>query len=382
MSLLKVALFTAVMDGEATGMGNYAYDLVKAFLDLGHDSDLVLIHSDASEDPIYKCAEEDFIKYVTLHNRKVYLSSRQLNDILHSRNCELLHFPAFVAFQLGLYRASVPIVVTLHDVIPLARPDLVRPIDFWPWVFALHVDKRHVSHWITDSNYSKQDIIKYLTIPPERISVTYVPPDPVFKPVEEKEGIAEYVNEHYGIDSKFIMFVGTIDRRKNVVTLVKAFTKLKKRGYTHKLLIVGRKGWKCEETLQAIERSDFREDIIVLNYVSTQDLVKLYNLADVFAFPSLYEGFGLPPLEAMACGTPVITSNATSLPEVVGDAGIMVDPYDVGGFANAIERVLCDTRVRDEFSLKGIERAKQFSWEKTAKDTWLVYETVYGNNVS
>lgn len=143
------------------------------------------------------------------------------------------------------------------------------------------------------------------------------------------------------------------------------------------MLIVGKKGWKYKSIFETVDILNLQKDVIFSDYVPDEYLTLLYNAADLFVYPSLYEGFGLPPLEAMACGTPVITSNTSSLPEVVGDAGVMIDPYDVDGLAKAMFEVLTNEGLREDMRKKGLKRAKLFSWEKTAKETLKIYEEVY-----
>ncbi|MCP4268618.1 MAG: glycosyltransferase family 4 protein, partial [Candidatus Brocadiaceae bacterium] len=164
------------------------------------------------------------------------------------------------------------------------------------------------------------------------------------------------------------MNVGTLEPRKNIVTLIKAFKKLRERGLRdYKLVVAGGKGWLYKQILEEIGNSDISQSILYLGVVSDKDLPELYNCADLFVYPSLYEGFGLPTLEAMACGIPVITSNTSSLPEVVGDAGIMVDPTDVNSLSDAMCKVLKDKELRLRMRNMGLERSKLFSWNNTAK---------------
>jgi len=170
-----------------------------------------------------------------------------------------------------------------------------------------------------------------------------------------------------------------LEKRKNIPTLIKAFYESKRRRTNHKLVIVGKKGWKYDDIFETIDALNLKNEVIFTGYVPKEDLVKFYNTADLFVYPSVYEGFGLPPLEAMACGCPVITSNISSLPEVVGNAGITVNPYDVEELVEAMYRVLNDEDLRKELSKKGLERSKLFSWRKTAEETWKVYEEVFNN---
>jgi len=178
-------------------------------------------------------------------------------------------------------------------------------------------------------------------------------------------------------DTPYILFVGVIEPRKNVVGLLEAFAILKaRRPLPHKLVVVGRKGWLWEETMARAEQSSYRDDILFPGFIPEDELAALYSAAEAFAFPSHYEGFGLPVLEAMACGTPVVSSRASSLPEVVGDAGMQVDPDDAEGFAAALELLALNPELRDDLRQRGLARAAQFSWATAARSLLGIYERV------
>ena len=169
--------------------------------------------------------------------------------------------------------------------------------------------------------------------------------------------------------------VGTLEPRKNVVALIRAFKKLKRKGcQDYKLVIAGEKGWLYKQIFNEVEHAGLKNEILFLDVVRDEDLPMLYNCADIFVYPSLYEGFGLPPLEAMACGIPVITSNTSSLPEVVGDAGIMVDPADVNSLCKSMYILLNDKELWNRMSIMGRKRSKLFSWENTAKKMLEIYD--------
>jgi len=177
------------------------------------------------------------------------------------------------------------------------------------------------------------------------------------------------------LPSKMILNVGTLEPRKNVVTLLRAFKELRGKGFDdYKLVIVGDKGWLYSQIFKEVEHSDLKQDILFLGVVMDEELPLLYNCADIFVYPSLYEGFGLPPLEAMACGIPVITSNISSLPEVIGDAGIMVDPTDVTSLCENMYNLLKDRELWYHMSNRGLERSKLFSWDNTAKKILDIYD--------
>ena len=178
-----------------------------------------------------------------------------------------------------------------------------------------------------------------------------------------------------------ILNIGTLEPRKNVVTLIKAFKKLHERGLKdYALVIAGEKGWLYKRIFEEVESSGAEQSIRLLGVARDEDLPLLYNCADLFVYPSLYEGFGLPPLEAMACGVPVITSNTSSLPEVVGNAGIMVDPHDINSLSEAMNNVLKDQELRCRMSRDGLKRSKMFTWEKTVSGVLKVYNEILSEN--
>ncbi len=230
---------------------------------------------------------------------------------------------------------------------------------------------------VADSHSTKRDIINYFGIKEEKIKVVYPGVESRFRPIRNVE---EYRLKN-NLPSKMILNVGTLEPRKNVVTLIRAFKKLKELGFkNYKLVIAGDKGWLYKQIFDEIKSSDLQKEVLFLGIVGDEDLPMLYNCADIFVYPSLYEGFGLPPLEAMACGIPVITSNTSSLPEVIDNAGIMVDPDDVNSLCEAMYNVLKDKELWHNMSNKGLERSKLFSWKGTAKKILEIYDEVLSKN--
>jgi glycosyltransferase involved in cell wall biosynthesis len=221
----------------------------------------------------------------------------------------------------------------------------------------------------------KNDLVHRLGAKPEKIHVIYQGyDDSVFKPETQPQKIQSTMRK-FNIPNKYILYVGTWHTNKNIPRLIEAFAFLKKeRRLPHKLVIVGKKAFGHEAVTNAVDKFAVHDDVIIAGYVRQEELPLLMHGADVFVFPSLHEGFGIPPLEAMACGTPVITSNASSLPEVVGDAAVLVNPYDINEIAEAIDRVLSDGKLREELRRKGLERAKSFSWHKTAQEILQLFE--------
>ncbi len=268
-----------------------------------------------------------------------------------------------------------PAVCMIYDLTPLSLHDAHR----WDFKarFKLQVEDavRRSDRLITISQATKNEIVSYFGVTPEKISIVYPGFDSnLFKPEPDSEKIRLTLHK-YGIQSPYLLYNGTLEPKKNIVRLVEAFCRLKKgRRIDHKLVIAGKRAWKDSEIFDKIRSSGCEPDIIFTGYVPQGELPALMNGADVFVFPSLHEGFGMPPLESMACGTPVVASNTSSLPEVMGDAGVTVDPYNVEAMAEAIYRVISDTGLREQMRQKGLERARQFSWEKAATQTLKILE--------
>jgi glycosyltransferase involved in cell wall biosynthesis len=226
---------------------------------------------------------------------------------------------------------------------------------------------------------SKQDIINFLGVPSEKITVIYEGRNPAYHPIDKAEAQTVCRN-NWGLDNDFIFFISTIEPRKNIPTLLRAYRCLRdsyKR--KEKLVLAGSKGWLFEEVDQTIHELGLENDVILIGRVQDADVNYLYNAANMLVFPSFYEGFGLPPLEAMACGTPVIVSKIKVMPEIVGDAALLVDPHDVEDLAIAMNRLLTDETLREELIVKGHKRADKFSWEKAARETLDVYHKVGQN---
>jgi glycosyltransferase involved in cell wall biosynthesis len=227
---------------------------------------------------------------------------------------------------------------------------------------------------ITDSQASKADIVRFLRVPPQKVHVVSEGVAQAFRPTSAHK--VERIRGRYRLPHEYILFVGSVEKRKNLVGLLHAYAKLTASGRHSPLVVAGSANRRYPELSKVLQELDLEQDAIFAGYMPERDLPALYSGATLFVFPSLYEGFGLPPLEAMACGTPVVCSNAASLPEVVGDAALMTDPTDVEGLAAAMFRVLTQPDLAADLRQRGLARAAQFTWERTAHDTLAVYEKV------
>jgi len=276
--------------------------------------------------------------------------------------------PLFVKF---------PQVITILDVSYKRYPKLFTKLDLLRFETWGKYSIKIASKIITISNSSKDDIIKEYGIPEAKVEVVY----PGIKQVSSSKYEVlsmKQLKQKYGIDSPFILFVGTLQPRKNVKRLIEAFSNLVSSMNDLKLVIVGRKGWQYRDILEAPKKFNIEDKVKFIETVTDEELPSFYKNAEVFVLPSLYEGFGLPILESMRYGCPVVTSNVSSLPEAGGDAALYVDPNNVADIAEKLEKVLTDDKLRDKMIEKGNEQYKKFTWEKSAKKVLQVLEETAG----
>lgn len=262
-------------------------------------------------------------------------------------------------------------VVTVHDLGYLYEPQAHRPVDRWYLNWSTGYNARAATLVIADSQATKQDLVKAYRIPPEKIRVVYLGVDQNLGPVKNPAEI-DVVKRQYGIQGDYFLSVGTLQPRKNLARLVEAFVSLPVKNDVN-LVLAGKPGWLSGGVMGKLPASK-ESRVILTGYVPEEDLPALYSGAVALVFPSLYEGFGLPALEAMACGLPVIAANSSSLPEVVGEAGLLVDPLDVRAWARAMAQVLADPALRVALRQRGLRRARMFSWERCARETLEVLE--------
>jgi len=267
-------------------------------------------------------------------------------------------------------------VLTIHDLSFLRVPECADP---GLQAYLSETVPRSVSRAdliLADSENTKQDIVELLDVSPDRIRVVYAGVGEQFAPVEH-EGQRQVVARRYGLNLPFILSVGTLEPRKNYPRLIAAYARLRaETDLPHKLVIVGSRGWLYQAIFAQVQRSNLLRDVIFPGFVADTDLPTVYSMADAFVFPSLYEGFGIPPLEAMACGTPVVCANNSSLPEAVGDAALLFNAEDEQALANTMVRILTDQALRERLRQRGFIRARKFTWQKAAQQLLSAYDEV------
>lgn len=291
--------------------------------------------------------------------------------LVHQERLDLLHSPHYTM----PFAVRCPTVVTFHDMTFLLYPEahLLYKRLFFRGIMPLAA--RRADALIAISESTRADILRLLKPAAEKVFAVPYGVAPLFRPVKDCAAI-EAICNRYSLPRQFILYVGNLEPRKNLPVLLQAFARLTQRGLPHALVLAGSRGWKDAEIFSTMKELGLASRVCFPGYIPQPDLPALYSAADLFVYPSLYEGFGLPVLEALACGIPVITSNVSSMPEVAGDAGILVNPRRVDELADALWRILTDRELHDELARKGVERAQMFSWTRTARETLAVYEQV------
>jgi glycosyltransferase involved in cell wall biosynthesis len=354
------------------GIGTYIRNLLRQLARLDRDTEFVLL-----------CRPEDAASLASLGNnfRPIaetaanYSITEQLRIPLavQREGVTLFHAPHYVLPPLVRCRS----VVTIHDCIHLMFPQyLPNKVALAYARASIRMAAKHATRVLTVSESSKRDILRFVDTEPDKIDVIYNAYDQRFG-VEPREEDVVRVRERYQLNDEFVLYAGNVKPHKNLERLIEGFDRVRKRGLDHlKLVIIGDEISKYTSLRRAVHQHQLHKYVRFLGYLPEETLAVMYRLAAVFVFPSLYEGFGLPPLEAMASGTPVVTSNLSSLPEVAGDAAVLVDPYDPDSIAGGIERVLTDETVRRTLRQKGLARARQFSWEESVRRVRQIYEQV------
>jgi glycosyltransferase involved in cell wall biosynthesis len=292
--------------------------------------------------------------------------------IINNKADFIYHAPGYIL----PYNCPVPSVVTVHDLIAIKYPLWCQYESEWYFRLFFRKGIEQANKIIAVSHTVKTDIIETYAVDPEKIEVVYHGISNAFRKINDKEKLAAVASK-YNLPDQYLLFVGNLEPKKNIVNIIRAFHQLMNEpGFNHKLVIVGRKGWKYESIFKVVNDLNLQKDIFFTGYVPLEDLPSIYSMATVFVFPSLYEGFGLPVLEAMACGLPVITSNRGALPEISGDSAIHVDPTNINDIAEAISGVVSDRILREELAVKGLYRASKYNWNETAKNTLKVYTSI------
>jgi len=365
--MMRIAIDANPMFLNRAGIGNYTYHLVRQLVRIDQENEYYLYNTATKE--------------------------HELNDLRLGGNARVICFPRVLSpwkarkDRIDIYhgvnyqlwaQGNAGSVVTVHDLALNIFPEFSKRLlgEQWSRYKALRTFHR-ATRVIAISQNTANDIHKYYQIPPEKIRIIYNGVGEEFFSAPLPDSLKS-VRARYAIPpGDYILYVGGSDLRKNLESLLKAFSMLLRKIQQITLVATGGMGRKAKEIYQSISNLGLERNIVITGHVSDQDLRQLYAGTRLFVYPSLYEGFGIPILEAMSSGVPVIASNTSSIPEVAGDAAYLIDPYNIGALADAMEKVLQDDNLARSLQAKGLQRAKAFSWERTARQTIEVYEDVY-----
>ena len=361
-----------------TGVGHYTFELARALAHAHPADQFELIAPFDFHPSVFSQPDRDSLpnlRFVSLGLKSArgrwwsfhlprYLKRAAL-DLFHGTN-----------YELPLWHARRT-VLTVHDLSSLLYPELHRKQLARRMRLRLPLAVRLAKAIITPTEAVKRELCSHLRVKPGKVTAIHEAPRELFRPVSRVDSFG--VRQRLRIEDDFLLFVGTLEPRKNLLTLLRAFAQiLRETSLRPQLVIAGGEGWLMDETFSAMCEEDIREHLCLTGYLNDDDLRALYSSCHAFIYPSLYEGFGLPPLEAMACGAPVIASSVSALQETLADAAILVDPLDANVLASRMIALLEDGARRDELIERGRARASQFSWQTTAEFTYEIYNTVLG----
>ncbi|NQT65964.1 MAG: glycosyltransferase family 4 protein [Actinobacteria bacterium] len=381
---IGIDISTLLNHGPDIGAGRYIINLVRNLLEIDNKNTYVLTGRYAST----RYLEIAYNLKKNFENNKIelkfYRTTQKKLDLWNRLKFPPIEFLGFKADILHCPDYLIPptlnknIILTIHDLAFIRSPEFNFEWFIKKYTREVKKNAQISKKIIADSKSTKNDIVNFFKIDPRKVDVVHLAADKTFRTLPA-DRIDKNILKKYKIDKKYILSVGTIEPRKNFITLIKAFNhiKQKKADFSYKLVIAGRTGWKSEDTYLERENSPYREDILFTGRVPDRDLVQIYNQAELFVYPSLFEGFGLPPLEAMSCGLPVIASNTSSLKEVIGSAGILIDPNNLSGISRSIGDILENKNLKNKLVQKSLTHSDKFNWNKTAGKTLAIYKNIF-----
>jgi glycosyltransferase involved in cell wall biosynthesis len=372
---MRIAFDATAIPRLMAGAGVYTDNLIRALARVDADNEYVVFAKDSAFDGLARGRPPFSVVRGGGRSRAMRLAWEQivLPAQLRALRIDVLHSPHHTT---PMVVAGCRRVVTFHDLTffilperyPRSRLVYFRSVS-WAAAWA-------AAMLICPSQTVREDIVRILHTPPEKVRPIAEAAAPAFRPIDDP-AVLDRLRYGHMLPDRFILSVGSLEPGKNRATLLKAFAELRRRGVEQNLVVAGQRAWKYGADFRLAEDLGLKGHVVFTGYVMPEEMPALYNAADLFVFPSLYEGFGLPVLEAMACGVPVVASNVSSIPEVAGDAALLVDPRDDAALCDAMERILKDSGLQATLRQRGVERAATFSWEKAARETIAVYEEAF-----
>ncbi len=377
---MRIGLSFHSADGYPSGVEYYALGLLRGLLGIDTKNEyLVYVNQpDLVKQSIPPAPNLTVIPATHCRTRiaRILWEHTELPRLCARHGLDVLHCTSYVCPAI---RTSVPYVVTIHDTLALDRPGWCKPTNVLYFQLALRRSAQVASRIISVSQQTARDLCRRTSVAPSNIRVVYAGVDDVFC---TDGGVLRRrrVRERYSLPDRYILYVGNIEPKKNVSTMLRVQNQLHERGLPHKLVIAGKRSWRARSELKGVERGVASGGVVWIGYADRGDLPSIYQMADVFLFPSLHEGFGFPPLEAMACGTPVVSSSRGALAETAAAAAILVDPDDSEQIAAAVIAAIIDPQLRDRHVNLGLQQSGKFTWASSARATLSVYEEVSGGD--
>jgi len=368
---LHIAIDAHSVGAQLAGNETYAVNLIEALAEIDQTNQYTLFVTKRTAIDRFENRWPNFQVRQTLPHTPLVRIPLTLSAALRRRPVDVLH----VQYTAPPF-APCPVVATIHDLSFERVPETFNRRSRAQLQITVRYTARRAAQILTLSEYSRRDIIDAYQVDPDRVFVTPAAAPPWFGPVTDETEL-QRIRATYGIERDYILSLGSIQPRKNLVRLISAYASLRQMlpdTRLPQLVLAGKRGWLDSEIFQAAQQSAVKDDILFIGYVPDGDIPGLYSGAECFAYPSYFEGFGLPLVEAMQCGTPVIAGDRTAMPEVVDGAGILVDPFDEAAIAQALARVIAEPDFRKALRVKGLERAREFNWEKTARLTLDSYQ--------
>ena len=363
---MRIGIIADALDDQYAGIHIYTREIIRSLARLDKKNSYVIVRQKHGEQ--FDGMEELVIPTKGIPGHGAHRLFFQVPKMLRKAKVDAVIEPRhFGPFNLP---KKIKRLTVIHDLTPVIMPHFHRfPSQLLQRTFLPFILSR-ADHVITNSAYTLSDIVQYYPDTKDKITAIHLGKEAIFKPKKDPS-----VLKKYHIHSPYFLFVGTIEPRKNLMTLLKAYEKFRENSaQNHQLVLVGKLGWQSNDVLKAIDQSPFKGDIIRAGYVDRVDLPVLYSMTEAFIYPSFYEGFGLPVLEAMACGAPCIVSNISSLPEVGGDAALYFDPQEFNGLLKQINNIVHDGQLQIQASKKSLEQAERFSWDRAGREMMALFD--------
>jgi glycosyltransferase involved in cell wall biosynthesis len=388
---MTIGIDCSAVAGERSGLGQYAFNLVHALSEIDTANRYLLyilfpvtnylLHRELVKvDLPDKANFRIFFRKIPVpyqlmrYLRVPGFSAKADEFMLGNLPADIVHSTTFSVPRFRNRKKRL--VVTIYDLTVLTHPEYHQKLNIRHCLEGIKDAVRYADRIIAISDHTKQDLMDHFRVPSDMIEVTPLAAGRNYRPVTDSR-ILDAARKKYGLPPRYVLFLGSLEPRKNVDALVQAYARLpEKLREEFSLVVAGARGWLNSEVHKAVEDLKIGSRVHFTGYVAEEDMSAVYSMSTVFVYPSFYEGFGLPVLEAMSCGAPVITSNTSSMPEVAGDAARLVSPKDIDEIAGALESVLEDEETRDRMRTRGLKRASGFSWEKCARQTLDIYQNV------